>query len=119
LAAVRDAVGPDVGLFVDVNGLWTPSDLVRALPRVREIGLAMLEQPLPPSAAAFTTRLVEELRVDVAADEAVRTAADASAVVRERSATVINVGHSRLGGPTAARPRPCTRHRSRRPGAWA
>jgi L-alanine-DL-glutamate epimerase-like enolase superfamily enzyme len=69
---------------------------------VREIELAMLEQPLPPSSAAFMTRLVEELRVDVAADEAVRAVADASTVARERSATVVNVGHSKLGGPTAA-----------------
>jgi muconate cycloisomerase len=50
----------------------------------------------------FTTRLVEELRVDVAADESVRTVSDASTVVRERSASVVNVGHSKLGGPTAA-----------------
>jgi muconate cycloisomerase len=70
--------------------------------RVREIGLAMLEQPLPPSAAAFTTRLVEELRIDVAADEAVRTVTDAATVVCDRSACVVNVGHLKLGGPTAA-----------------
>jgi L-alanine-DL-glutamate epimerase-like enolase superfamily enzyme len=61
LQAVRDAVGPDWGLFVDVNGLWTPSDLVRALPRVREIGLAMLDQPLPPSSTVSVTRLVDRV----------------------------------------------------------
>ncbi|WP_028921707.1 mandelate racemase/muconate lactonizing enzyme family protein [Pseudonocardia acaciae] len=102
LAAVRDAVGPDIGLFVDVNGMWTPSDLVRALPRVEEIGLRMLEQPLPPAAADFQRRLVGELRVDVAADESVRTVTDAAAVARDRTATVVNLGHSKLGGPTAA-----------------
>ena len=102
LQAVRDAIGHDVRLFVDVNTMWTPSDLVRALPRVQEIGLSMLEQPLPPAAAAFQHELVGDLRVDIAADEAVRTVADAATVVRERSATVINLGHSKLGGPTAA-----------------
>jgi muconate cycloisomerase len=102
LSAVRDAVGPDVELFVDVNTLWTPSDLIRALPRVEEIGLSMLEQPLPPSAAAFQSELVGRLAVDLTADEAVRTVSDAADVVRERSATVINLGHSKLGGPTAA-----------------
>ena len=102
LQAVRDAVGPDIKLFVDINTMWTPSDLIRALPRVKEIGLSMLEQPLPPSAAAFQQRLVGDLQVDIAADEAVRTVADAVAVVADRSATVINIGHSKLGGPTAA-----------------
>ena len=102
LQAVRDAVGPDIRLFVDVNGMWSPSDLIRALPRVREIGLRMLEQPLPPAAAAFQRDLVAALQVDIVADEAVRTVADAAAVVADRSATVLNVGHSKLGGPTAA-----------------
>jgi L-alanine-DL-glutamate epimerase-like enolase superfamily enzyme len=102
LQAVRDAVGPDVKLFVDVNGMWSPSDLTRALHRVHDIGLAMLEQPLAPAAAAFQRELVGALRIDIAADEAVRTVTDAAAVSADRSATVLNVGHSKLGGPTAA-----------------
>ncbi|MBB6405149.1 mandelate racemase/muconate lactonizing enzyme family protein [Arthrobacter sp. AZCC_0090] len=102
LQAVRDAVGPETGLFVDVNTMWSPSDLVRALPRVEEIGLSMLEQPLPTACAALQPQLVGARPVDIAADEAVRTVGDAAAVVANRSATVINVGHSKLGGPTAA-----------------
>jgi muconate cycloisomerase len=102
LQAVRDAVGPDARLFVDVNGLWTPSDLIRALPRLAEMGISVLEQPLPPAASAFQRQLVAELRVSIVADEAVRTVTDAARVVRDQSATAINVGHSKLGGPTAA-----------------
>ena len=62
----------------------------------------MLEQPLAPAAAAFQRELVGALRIDIAADEAVRTVTDAAAVSADRSATVLNVGHSKLGGPTAA-----------------
>jgi L-alanine-DL-glutamate epimerase-like enolase superfamily enzyme len=102
LQAVRDAVGPGPKLLVDINGMWTPSDLVRALPRVLDIGVRMLEQPLAPAASGFQTQLVGGLRVDIAADEAVRTVSDAAMVVRDRTATVINVGHSKLGGPSAA-----------------
>lgn len=102
LQAVREAVGPDIGLFVDINGMWTPSDLVRALPRVHEIGLSMLEQPLPPAAVGFQRELVGQLQVDIAADESVRTVTDAATLVRERTATAINLGHSKLGGPSAA-----------------
>lgn len=102
LQAIRDAVGPEIKLFVDINGMWSPGDLIRALPRVHDIGLMMLEQPLSPAAAAFQAQLVGDLRVDIVADEAVRTVADAAMVVRERSANVINVGHSKLGGPSAA-----------------
>ena len=102
LQAVRDAIGPDVKLFVDVNGMWTPSDMIRALPRALELDLSLLEQPLPPESTDFAQQLVGDLRVDICADESVRTVADAARVVRDRSATVINLGHSKLGGPSAA-----------------
>jgi muconate cycloisomerase len=102
LQAVRDAVGPDARLMVDINGLWRPSDAIRALDRVRAIGVDLLEQPLPPGAEPFQRDLVARLAIDVAADESVRSAADAARVVRERTATVINVGMSKLGGPTTA-----------------
>ncbi|TCP39172.1 muconate cycloisomerase [Tamaricihabitans halophyticus] len=102
LQAVRDAVGPETRLFVDINGMWSPSDLMRALPRIREIDLVMLEQPLPPSATGAIRDLVAKLEVDVVADESVRTVTDAAAVARENTATVINLGHSKLGGPSTA-----------------
>jgi L-alanine-DL-glutamate epimerase-like enolase superfamily enzyme len=102
LQAVRDAVGPDARLLVDINGMWSSSDAIRALARVEEIGLELLEQPLPLGAEPFQRDLVARLEIDVAADESVRSAADAARVVRECTATVINVGMSKLGGPTAA-----------------
>ena len=103
LQAIRDAIGPEIALFVDVNGMWQPSDLVRALSRVPEIGLSMLEQPLPVQSTGFLTTLVGQLRVDICADESVRTVTDAARLAADRTATVINLGHSKLGGPTAAR----------------
>ncbi|MBO0805022.1 MAG: hypothetical protein J2P25_18350 [Nocardiopsaceae bacterium] len=102
LAAVRAAAGPGTGLFADVNGMWAPGDLPRVLPRLKEIGITLLEQPLPPAAAAFQRDLVASHGIGVVADEAVRTAADAAQVAASRSASVVNVGHSKLGGPTAA-----------------
>ena len=44
----------------------------------------MLEQPLAPAAAAFQRELVGALRIDIAADEAVRTVTDAAAVSADR-----------------------------------
>lgn len=102
LQAVREAVGPDVELFVDVNTMWEPSDLVRALPRVQEMGIRGLEQPLPIASAELQNQIMAGSSVDIIADEAVRTVADAAHVVTQRSATVINVGLSKLGGLSAA-----------------
>src|SRR3954467_5422926 len=87
LQAVRDAVEPAARLMVDINGMWGPSDVMRALARVEEIGLELLEQPLPVGAVSFQHDLVARLAIDVAADESVRSVADAAAVARERTAT--------------------------------
>jgi L-alanine-DL-glutamate epimerase-like enolase superfamily enzyme len=54
--------------MVDVNGMWGPSDVIRALNRVREIGLELLEQPLPVDAEPFQRALVARLDLDIAAD---------------------------------------------------
>lgn len=95
-------MGSETRLLVDVNGMWSPGDAIRALARVDEIGLELIEQPLPPAAASFQRDLVTRFHVDIAADESVRSAADAATVARERTATVVNVGLSKLGGPTTA-----------------
>ena len=46
MAAIRQA-RPDAELVIDVNGGWTFSQLVELAPRMKELGVAMIEQPLP------------------------------------------------------------------------
>lgn len=46
IAAVR-AARPDAEIVVDVNGGWTFEQLVEFAPRLRELGVSMIEQPLP------------------------------------------------------------------------
>ena len=101
LQAVRDAVDPDTKLFVDINTMWTPATSSGPSRVSRRSELTMLEQPLPPSASAFQDRLAGDLQVDrrrrVRPHRHRRRRGG-----RDRSATVINIGHSKLGGPTAA-----------------
>ncbi len=102
LRAVREALGPGPRLLVDVNGLWGPADLSRALPRLIEAGITVIEQPLSPAAEAFLPPIVARADVEIVADESVRSVSDAARVAGTRSASAVNVGHSRLGGPTTA-----------------
>lgn len=48
LAAVRDAVGPDVELRADANGAWSRAEAREALHAMGELGVAYVEQPLDP-----------------------------------------------------------------------
>lgn len=106
LDAVRAAVGDAHPFLVDVNGQWTAMDAMRAAPRLQAAGVVLVEQPLPASdglGMAEVTRRFGEYGIDVVADESVLGAADVFPLVRHRSARVVNVGLSKLGGPATAR----------------
>ena len=92
-------------LCVDANAGWhDPAEALAKARRLRQLGVAFLEQPMPRGAFAQTAALREALREGVAmplvADEDCQTSADV-----ERCAgayDVINVKLSKCGGPTAA-----------------
>ena len=47
LGAIREAVGPDIGLRVDANQGYRSGDAVPALRRMESIGLTWIEQAVP------------------------------------------------------------------------
>jgi o-succinylbenzoate synthase len=98
VAAVRDALGPDGRVRVDVNGAWDVETAVLAINRLDRAagGLEYVEQPC---------RTLEELRevrrrvrVPLAADESVRTAADPLRIAGLDAADVVVVKAQPLGG---------------------
>ncbi|WP_109471855.1 mandelate racemase/muconate lactonizing enzyme family protein [Ornithinimicrobium cavernae] len=106
IEAAREAVGAEHPFLLDINGLWTVTDVVRAGPRLREAGVQLIEQPVHPADplgnATATRILLGEHGIDVAADESIRDPADVAAVARAGAASVINVGMSKMGGITPA-----------------
>ncbi|WP_336329720.1 dipeptide epimerase [Haloarcula sp. CGMCC 1.2071] len=102
--AVADAA-PDATITVDANQGWTPKAAATFVDEVTAAGvdLALVEQPTPKDDIRGLARARDRLPVPVAADEAVFTPADATAVVRDGAADVINVklGKSGLLGAAA------------------
>jgi L-alanine-DL-glutamate epimerase-like enolase superfamily enzyme len=103
VAAVRAALGPAVEFILDVNGLWDAGTCLRALPALDRLGVRLLEQPLPAWDEPGLAEVTRTAAIDVVADEAVVNAYDVARVGRNRTARVINLGVSRLGGLTRAR----------------
>ncbi len=90
---------PDVAIAVDANGsLGDAPEIVSGLAR---LGLAYVEQPLPPhdpDAGAIRA----ELGVPVALDEAVASAVDLARALQAGAGDVVNIKPARLGGLAAA-----------------
>ncbi|KAA9398545.1 dipeptide epimerase [Haloarcula sp. CBA1130] len=102
--AVADAA-PEATITVDANQGWTPKAAATFVDEVTAAGvdLAMVEQPTPKDDIRGLARARDRLSVPVAADEAVFTPADATTVVRDGAADVINIklGKSGLLGAAA------------------
>jgi L-alanine-DL-glutamate epimerase-like enolase superfamily enzyme len=106
IAAVRGRVGDDHPFLLDVNGLWSPLEALKAGPVLRDLGVAAVEQPIAPGDEQGQARIAsvyaEQHRIGVIADERVRTPSDAHTVAVTGAAQCVNVGVSKMGGIVAA-----------------
>ena len=101
LEAVRDALGPDGHVRIDVNGLWDVDTAVSSLPRYDRAagGLEYVEQPC--ASVEDLARVRRRVDVPVAADESIRRAADPYRVRDLEAADVAVLKVQPLGGVRA------------------
>ena len=97
--AIRQAVGPDVRLRLDVNGAWDLPTAEERLESVARFDIEYVEQPLAADDLAGAAELRERVRVPVAADEAVYSAGAARSLLAAGAADVLVVKPARVGGP--------------------
>ncbi|MAY97226.1 o-succinylbenzoate synthase [uncultured Nocardioides sp.] len=101
LEAVRDALGPDGLVRIDVNGLWDVDTALRRLPVLDRAagGLEYVEQPVAQVEDLAVVR--RRQHVPVAADESIRRAADPYRVRELEAADVAVLKVQPLGGVRA------------------
>jgi L-Ala-D/L-Glu epimerase len=74
LRTIRDAT--DREIRVDANCGWTVKRAIQMLPVLKEFGVTVLEQPLPPSELDGLAEVTRRAEIPVIADESCETAAD-------------------------------------------
>lgn len=102
LEAVRDALGPNGHVRIDVNGIWSLDDAREQLPLMDRAagGLEYAEQPC--AQVEDLAALRREVDIPIAVDESIRLAADPLQVVRQEAADVAVLKVAPLGGVSAA-----------------
>jgi O-succinylbenzoate synthase len=98
--AVRDALGPDGKVRIDVNGRWDVDHAVRMLAELNRFGLEYAEQPCATLAEMAEVR--RKVDVPLAADESIRRAADPMRVRAAGAADIVVLKVQPLGGVAAA-----------------
>ena len=93
----RELAGPETFLGADANGGWSRAEASRGLPSLRELGLAMVEQPL----AAGDLAGLSGLRgggLPILVDESVYGPADLVRVLRAEAADGVSLYVGKSGG---------------------
>ncbi|HVE48799.1 MAG TPA: mandelate racemase/muconate lactonizing enzyme family protein [Casimicrobiaceae bacterium] len=95
---VREAIGPDAPLRLDVNGAWTPGTAKRQCRRLAEFDPTYIEQPLELDDLAGHAALRASQSVPIALDESAYTLQDVGNIVRAQAADVILLDPHEAGG---------------------
>jgi O-succinylbenzoate synthase len=97
--AVRDAIGADGRVRIDVNGAWSVEQAVRAVGELSRFDLEYVEQPC--ASVEELAELRRRIDVPVAADESIRRADDPLRVAELEAADVAVLKVQPLGGVRA------------------
>jgi L-Ala-D/L-Glu epimerase len=88
-------------LRVDANCAWTPDEAVLKGRQLADMGVELIEQPIPPGDNAALRRVADEVSIPIIADESVLTSRDAATLAG--CADGVNVKLAKCGGLIEAR----------------
>lgn len=98
VAAVREAVGPDVMLTIDANQSYSAKTFIRTFARAESHGVALVEQPVAASDWDGLALITQTLPVLVEADESAASVEDVHRLVADRVVDAVNLKITKLGG---------------------
>jgi muconate cycloisomerase len=103
LSSLARALTDRASLIVDANQAWDETTALRYLPVLAELGVRLVEQPLPAWNLVGMARLRARSTVPLMADECVFSAHDMLDVVRTGAADVVSLKLVKHGGLLATR----------------
>ena len=103
LAAISDAVGPEIPFRIDQNMAWSPRTAVRWIRRMERFGLQWVEQPVPAWDFKGLLEVARAVDTPLSADESCMSVRDALRLAESGAVEVFNVYITESGGITRAR----------------
>jgi galactonate dehydratase len=98
VAAVRDAVGPDVQIFVEMHGRFTPSTAVRVVHALAPFAPDWIEEPVPPENPEAMKRVRMGTHLPIATGERAHTMEDIRPFIEQGLVDVVQVDLTHFGG---------------------
>jgi L-alanine-DL-glutamate epimerase-like enolase superfamily enzyme len=101
--AVREAVGPEIDILVDVNSRWTPSQAIRTGRYLEEYRLFWLEDPTEADDLEGLAEIALQLETPIATGEKYYGVPPWRRVLGARALDIVMVDMMRCGGITPLR----------------
>ena len=95
---IKEALGDQVSLRIDVNQGWDRATAVRAVKQLEECGLAFIEQPVPSWDIDGMSSVARSVSTPIMADESLATLHDATILVQKEAASVFGLKVTKAGG---------------------
>jgi L-Ala-D/L-Glu epimerase len=103
VAAVREAIGPDIKLRIDPNGSWSFSQAIEIARSLEQFDIEYIEQPLPTGSIDELAALRREISIPLAADEIATSHQAVEELIEQHAADVIVIKPAVVGGIKIAR----------------
>jgi len=98
IAAVRDAIGPDIHLRLDANEAWNLEEAIAILSQCVPYNIQYVEQPLKAHDLAGMHALRQAVPIPIAVDEALQSLESAQLVLDNEAADVLVIKPQLVGG---------------------
>ncbi len=103
IGAVRDAIGPDMKLMLDLgpsaylDGTWTVKDAVQVAERLAEYDIYFLEEALHPYDVDGFEELTRQAPIGIATGESLTTVRDFQAFIERRALDIVQPDAQQMG----------------------
>ena len=103
VARVRDAVGPDVQILIEMHGRFTAATAIRVAAMLEPYDPEWIEEPVPPERAATLAHVRARTRIPVASGERAHTIAEIRDFIEHDALDVLQIDLTHFGGFPAAK----------------
>ncbi|WP_019815994.1 mandelate racemase/muconate lactonizing enzyme family protein [Saccharomonospora saliphila] len=96
--AVRDAVGPEVEILVEMHGRFAPPEAVRLATQLAPFDPSWLEEPVPPENLAALAKVAGKTTLPIATGERIHDRIEFRELFASQAADIIQPDIGHLGG---------------------
>ena len=96
--AVRDAIGPDVEIMVEMHGRFNPATAIELAHELEAFKPSWIEEPVPPENLAALKKASEKISLPVATGERLHTRYDYRQLFELQAADIIQPDITHFGG---------------------